>query len=131
MSIDWKSDSALVAMSGSSMAAPHVTGAVVVYLSANPHALYDKVLVVFTKTAQTGGLKVKYKKLRWCLGCQIPQQQLRVTVAKAIGDTPSTSNPTPSTETPAPATSTATPVPATTSSAPSRQRPIPLPPPSQ
>ncbi|KAF0688149.1 Aste57867_20212 [Aphanomyces stellatus] len=120
MSIDWKSDSALVAMSGTSMAAPHVTGAVAVYLSANPGASYDQVLTAFTKTADTDGLKVENKNCGGVSDAKYPNNNYgfgRINVAKAIGGTPSTSTPSPATETPAPATSTATPVPATTSSA--------------
>ncbi|RHY48109.1 hypothetical protein DYB34_010393, partial [Aphanomyces astaci] len=56
VSIDFNTDNGYAYMSGTSMAAPHVTGAVAIYLSANPGASYAQVYAALTGSVDKGSL---------------------------------------------------------------------------
>ncbi|KAF0704100.1 hypothetical protein As57867_004594, partial [Aphanomyces stellatus] len=91
VSVDSASDSALRLMSGTSMASPHVAGAVALYLSANPKATFDDVLAAFTKTADTAGLTIENKNCGGVSDAQYPNNNYgygRLNINKAIGSKP-------------------------------------------
>ncbi|OQS07469.1 serine protease family S08A [Thraustotheca clavata] len=57
VSASFSSDTQYATMSGTSMAAPHVTGAIALLLSQNPSYGYDDVLKILTSTADTSKLQ--------------------------------------------------------------------------
>ncbi|KAG9403292.1 hypothetical protein AC1031_005938 [Aphanomyces cochlioides] len=105
--------SAYNTISGTSMATPHVTGAVALYLSAHKGASFTDVLNAFTSTADTSTLTSNGANCGDVSDSKYPNNNYgygRINVANAAGVSP-----TPSTSTP---TTTATPTtakPATTS----------------
>ncbi|KAF0698753.1 Aste57867_10658 [Aphanomyces stellatus] len=58
MSASSQGDDLYVSMSGTSMAAPHVTAAIALLLSANPHLTYDDLYTLLTTAARDDGVLV-------------------------------------------------------------------------
>ncbi|RQM30112.1 hypothetical protein B5M09_012545, partial [Aphanomyces astaci] len=109
--------------SGTSMATPHVVGAIALYLSANKGAKYDEVYKAFTTTADTATLTPNNENCGGVSDSKYPNNNYgfgRINVASAIGggvNPPSSSTSAPSPSKPStsdpstPATSTRRPFP--------------------
>ncbi|RHZ14912.1 hypothetical protein DYB26_009120 [Aphanomyces astaci] len=116
-------NSAYQTISGTSMASPHVTGAIALYLNANKGAKYDQVYRAFTTTVDTATLTPKNENCGGVSDSKYPNNNYgfgRINVASAIGggiNPPSSSTSAPSPSKPStsdpstPATSTRRPFP--------------------
>ncbi|RHX97966.1 hypothetical protein DYB25_010485 [Aphanomyces astaci] len=116
-------NSAYQIMTGTSMASPHVAGAIALYLSANKGAKYDQVYKAFTTTADTKTLTPYNENCGGVSDSKYPNNNYgfgRINVASAIGGgvaPPSSSTSAPSPSKPSasdpstPATSTRRPFP--------------------
>ncbi|KAF0712902.1 hypothetical protein As57867_004596, partial [Aphanomyces stellatus] len=142
VSVGISSDTASATASGTVPASAHVTGAIALYLSANPGAKYDQVYAALTKGAETEGLRVEGKNCGGVSDAQYPNNNYgygRLDVAQAInGPRPTTTpaptpDPTPEpTETPEPTPepTTVTPEPTTVTPEPTTVTPAPTPKPT-
>ncbi|RHY85385.1 hypothetical protein DYB26_012030 [Aphanomyces astaci] len=83
--------------SGTSMAAPHVSGAITLYLSANEDATYDQVYTALTNNVDTDTLTPPNKTCGGIPNTQYPNNLFgygRVNIFKAVTALPSTPRPT-------------------------------------
>ncbi|RHY25989.1 hypothetical protein DYB32_007959 [Aphanomyces invadans] len=92
-------NSAYRTISGTSMASPHVTGAVALYLSRNKGATYAEVYRAFTTSTDTSRLTPENKNCGGVSDARYPNNSYghgRINVARAIGGgpTPTTTRPT-------------------------------------
>ncbi|RQM29621.1 hypothetical protein B5M09_012105, partial [Aphanomyces astaci] len=81
-------NSAYQIMTGTSMASPHVAGAIALYLSANKGAKYDQVYKAFTTTADTATLTPNNENCGGVSDSKYPNNNYgfgRINVASAIG----------------------------------------------
>jgi len=114
-------------MSGTSMAAPHVTGAVALIVSANPGISYDAVYQLFIKNIDTDSLTSDNANCGGVSDKQYPNNNYgygRINVKKVLNSNPTT-KPVPTT-TPTP-TPTTTLTPTTTSTPTTKPTPTPTP----
>ncbi|RHY98783.1 hypothetical protein DYB35_011095 [Aphanomyces astaci] len=97
-------------ISGTSMASPHVTGAVALYLSANKAATYDDVYKAFTTTVDTKTLTPDNKNCGGVKDATYPNNNYgfgRINIARAVGANVSPTPTTPvTTKAPTPTTPT-------------------------
>ncbi|KAJ0395792.1 hypothetical protein P43SY_007827 [Pythium insidiosum] len=87
-SVSTKSDSEYTAFSGTSMAAPHVTGTIALMLSAHPEYKYDQVLAKLRESAATKSLQPSGYECGGTPDTVFPNNQFgsgRVSAAKVMG----------------------------------------------